>query len=131
MAGVFISPEFQPVKGSLGTTFGGAHLASVAGSTVVDVMMEENLIANAEKTGDFLLKELSLLPQIRELRGKGLMIAIEMPEPVSEMRRKLLFEHKIFTGASSTNIIRLLPPLCVTESEAKYFVEAFKVASAQ
>jgi acetylornithine aminotransferase len=131
MAGVFISPEFQPVKGFLGTTFGGAHLASVAGSAVVDVMMEENLIANAEKIGDFLLKELSLLPQIRELRGKGLMIAIEMPEPVFEMRRELLFEHKIFTGASSTNIIRLLPPLCITENDAQYFIDAFKVASAK
>ncbi|MDR2383566.1 MAG: aminotransferase class III-fold pyridoxal phosphate-dependent enzyme [Prevotellaceae bacterium] len=131
MAGVFISPEFKPVKGSLGTTFGGAHLASVAGSAVVDVMRKENLMANAKKTGDFLLKELSSLPQIKELRGKGLMIAIEMPESVSEMRRKLLFEHKIFTGVSSTNIIRLLPPLCITENEARYFVEAFKTVSAQ
>jgi acetylornithine aminotransferase len=126
MAGVFISPEFQPVKGSLGTTFGGAHLASVAGVTVADVMMEENLIANAKKVGDLLLKELSLLPQIKEVRGKGLMIAIEMPESVAEMRRKLLFDYKIFTGASSTNIIRLLPPLCITETDAQYFIEAFK-----
>ncbi|MDR2026433.1 MAG: aspartate aminotransferase family protein, partial [Prevotellaceae bacterium] len=126
MAGVFISPEFQPVKGSLGTTFGGAYLACVAGITVADVMMEENLIANAEKIGNFLMKELSLFPQIQELRGKGLMIAVEMPEPVLEMRRKLLFEHRIFTGASSTNIIRLLPPLCITENEAQYFIEAFK-----
>jgi acetylornithine aminotransferase len=126
MAGVFISPEFQPVKGNLGTTFGGAYLASAAGIAVVDVMMEENLVANAGKTGDFLLKELSALPQIKEVRGKGLMIAIEMSEPVSEMRRKLLFDHKIFTGASSTNIIRLLPPLCITENEAQYFIEAFK-----
>ncbi|MDR0726270.1 MAG: aminotransferase class III-fold pyridoxal phosphate-dependent enzyme [Prevotellaceae bacterium] len=126
MAGVFISPEFKPVKGSLGTTFGGAHLASVAGCAVVDVMTNENLIANAEKIGGFLLKELSLIPQIKELRGKGLMIAIEMPEPVLEMRRKLLFDYKIFTGASSTNIIRLLPPLCITENDAQYFIEALK-----
>jgi acetylornithine aminotransferase len=126
MAGVFISPEFQPVKGSLGTTFGGAYLGCAAGTTVVDVMMEENLIANAKKIGDFLMKELSSFSQIKELRGKGLMIAIEMPESVADMRRKLLFEHRIFTGASSTNIIRLLPPLCITESEANYFIEAFK-----
>jgi acetylornithine aminotransferase len=126
MAGVFISPEFQPVKGSLGTTFGGAYLASVAGTTVVDVMMEEDLIANAEQVGGFLMKELSSFPQIKELRGKGLMIGIEMQESVSEMRRKLLFDYKIFTGASSTNIIRLLPPLCITEKEAQYFIESFK-----
>jgi acetylornithine aminotransferase len=126
MAGVLISSEFEPVKGSFGTTFGGAHLASVAGITVADVMVEENLIANAKKTGDFLMKELSVFPQIKELRGKGLMIGIEMPESVSEMRRKLLFDYKIFTGASYTNIIRLLPPLCITENEAQYFIDAFK-----
>jgi acetylornithine aminotransferase len=128
MAGVFISPEFQPVKGSLGTTFGGAYLASVAGAAVVDVMTEENLIANAAKTGDFLLKELSLFPQIKDLRGKGLMIGIEMPESVAEIRRQLLFEYKIFTGSSSANIIRLLPPLCITESDVQHFIESFKKA---
>jgi acetylornithine aminotransferase len=126
MAGVFISPEFQPVKGSLGTTFGGAYLASAAGIAVIDVMMEENLMENAEKIGDFLMNELSAFSQIKELRGKGLMIAIEMPEPVFEMRRKLLFDYKIFTGASSTNIIRLLPPLCINIHEAQYFIESFK-----
>jgi acetylornithine aminotransferase len=127
MAGVFISPDFRPVKGSLGTTFGGAYLASAAGIAVVDVMIEENLIANAGKTGDFLMKELSLFPQIKELRGKGLMIGIEMAESVSEMRRRLLFDYKIFTGLSSTNIIRLLPPLCLTEKEAQHFIDAFKI----
>jgi acetylornithine aminotransferase len=126
MAGVFISPKFKPVKGSLGTTFGGAYLACAAGIAVADVMTEENLTANAEKIGDFLMKELSAIPQIKELRGKGLMIAIEMSEPVAEMRRKLLFEHRIFTGASATNIIRLLPPLCITENEAQYFIDALK-----
>jgi acetylornithine aminotransferase len=126
MAGVFISPEFKPVTGSLGTTFGGAYLASAAGIAVADVMTEENLMANAEKIGRFFMKELALFPQIKELRGKGLMIAIEMPESVFEMRRKLLFEHRIFTGASSTNIIRLLPPLCIIETEVRYFIEAFR-----
>ncbi|MDR0385286.1 MAG: aminotransferase class III-fold pyridoxal phosphate-dependent enzyme [Prevotellaceae bacterium] len=126
MAGVFISPEFKPVKGVLGTTFGGAYLASAAGIAVADIMTRENLMANAEKVGAFMMRELSLFPQIKELRGRGLMIAIEMPEPVFEMRSKLLYEHKIFTGASSTNIIRLLPPLCISENEAGYFIEAFK-----
>ncbi|MDR1130392.1 MAG: aminotransferase class III-fold pyridoxal phosphate-dependent enzyme [Prevotellaceae bacterium] len=126
VAGTLISPEFEPVKGTLGTTFGGAHLACAAGIAVADVMVEENLVANAEKVGDFLMKGLSAFPQIKELRGKGLMIAIEMPEPVSEIRRKLLFDHKIFTGASSTNIIRLLPPLCISENEAQYFIDVFK-----
>jgi acetylornithine aminotransferase len=126
MAGVFISPEFEPVKGSLGTTFGGAYLASAAGITVADVMVEENLVANAKKLGDLLMKELSAFPQIKELRGRGLMIGIEMSESVSEIRRKLLFDYKIFTGASYTNIIRLLPPLCITENEVQYFIDAFK-----
>jgi acetylornithine aminotransferase len=126
MAGVFISPDFEPVKGSLGTTFGGAYLACAAGIAVVDVMNEEKLMANATKTGNSLMNELSAFPQISEVRGKGLMIAIEMPESVSEIRRKLLFEHKIFTGVSNTNIIRLLPPLCITESEIQYFIDAFK-----
>jgi acetylornithine aminotransferase len=126
MAGVLISPEFRPVKGSLGTTFGGAYLAPAAGTAVVDVMIEEKLIENAAKIGDFLMKKLSLLPQIKDLRGKGLAIGIEMPIAVSDMRRRLLFDYKIFTGVSSTNIIRLLPPLCITEKDAQYFIEAFK-----
>jgi acetylornithine aminotransferase len=126
MAGVFISPDFEPVKGSLGTTFGGAYLACAAGVAVVDVMTEEKLMDNAAKAGNSLMKELSAFPQISEVRGKGLMIAIEMPESVSEIRRKLLFDHKIFTGVSSTNIIRLLPPLCITENEIQYFIDAFK-----
>ncbi|MDR1896918.1 MAG: aminotransferase class III-fold pyridoxal phosphate-dependent enzyme [Prevotellaceae bacterium] len=125
VGGVLISPDFEPVKGSLGTTFGGAHLACAAGIAVADVMTEENLMSKAAETGEFLMKALSSFPQIRELRGKGLMIAIEMPESVSEIRRKLLFNYKIFTGVSHTNIIRLLPPLCLTKEEAEYFINSF------
>ena len=129
MASVLISPEFEAVKGSLGTTFGGAYLACAAGTAVVDVMIQENLIANASKTGKFLIHELERLASgsdlITEIRGKGLMIAIEMNIPCADIRRKLLFEHQIFTGSSSTNIIRLLPPLCLTEKEATKFVTAF------
>lgn len=126
MAGVLISPQFEPVKGSLGTTFGGNYLACAAGNAVADVMKEENLTANAGKIGDFLMRELSAIPQIKDLRGKGLMIGIEMAEPVGELRKKLLFDYKIFTGAASTNIIRLLPPLCLTQKDAEYFLESFK-----
>ncbi|MDR2423488.1 MAG: aminotransferase class III-fold pyridoxal phosphate-dependent enzyme [Prevotellaceae bacterium] len=129
MASVLISPEFEPVKGSLGTTFGGAYLACAAGTAVVDVMVQENLIANASKTGRFIITELERIAAgnnlIKEIRGKGLMIGVEMNIPVADIRRKLLFEHKIFTGSSSTNIIRLLPPLCLTEQEAAHFVAVF------
>ncbi|MDR0558798.1 MAG: aminotransferase class III-fold pyridoxal phosphate-dependent enzyme [Prevotellaceae bacterium] len=130
MAGVLISPEFEPVKGSLGTTFGGAYLACAAGSAVVDIMTNENLMENAAQTGDFICSELSRINlatgKIKELRGKGLMIGIEMNEPVAEIRRKLLFDCKIFTGVSSTNIIRLLPPLCLTRKDAATFIGAFE-----
>jgi acetylornithine aminotransferase len=126
MAGVLISPKFVPVYGQLGTTFGGNHLACSAAIAVLDVMEKEQLVQNAAEVGAYLLQELKKFPQIKEVRGVGLMIGMEFAEPIKELRRKLLFEQKVFTGVSGTNVIRLLPPLCLTKAEAADFLERFK-----
>jgi acetylornithine aminotransferase len=89
-------------------------------------MKRENLIEKAAEKGLLLEEELKLLSGIKEVRGRGLMIGIEMENPVSELRKKLLFEHHIFTGSAAANIIRLLPPLCVTDEEIDQFLTAFK-----
>lgn len=122
MAGVLISPKFTPVYGQLGTTFGGNHLACAAAIAVLDVMKAENLVENAAKVGTHLLEELKGFKGIKEVRGRGLMIGMEFEEPIKELRQKLLFEEKIFTGVSGTNVIRLLPPLCLSMSEADEFL---------
>ena len=122
MAGVLISPKFTPVYGQLGTTFGGNHLACAAAIAVLDVMKAENLIENAAKVGTHLLEELKGFKGIKEVRGRGLMIGMEFEEPIKELRQKLLFEEKVFTGVSGTNVIRLLPPLCLSMNEADEFL---------
>ena len=122
MAGVLISPKFTPVYGQLGTTFGGNHLACAAAIAVLDVMKAENLIENAAKVGTHLLEELKGFKGIKEVRGRGLMIGMEFEEPIKELRQKLLFEEKVFTGVSGTNVIRLLPPLCLSINEADEFL---------
>ncbi len=126
MAGVLISPMFIPVYGMLGTTFGGNHLACSAALAVLDVMQEEHLIENAAKVGAHLMNELKQFPQIKELRGEGLMIGMEFAEPIKEIRSRLLFEQKVFTGVSGTHVIRLLPPLCLTMAEADEFILRLK-----
>ncbi|MBM6960097.1 aminotransferase class III-fold pyridoxal phosphate-dependent enzyme [Bacteroides caecigallinarum] len=123
MAAVLISPKFTPVYGQLGTTFGGNHLGCAAAIAVLDVMKEENLIENAAKVGAHLMEELKSFKGIKELRGLGLMIGLEFEEPIKEIRSKLLFEQKVFTGVSGTNVIRLLPPLCLSMAEADEFLE--------
>ncbi|MCF2593769.1 aminotransferase class III-fold pyridoxal phosphate-dependent enzyme [Bacteroides caecigallinarum] len=123
MAAVLISPKFTPVYGQLGTTFGGNHLGCAAAIAVLDVMKEENLIENAAKVGAHLMEELKSFKGIKELRGLGLMIGMEFEEPIKEIRSKLLFEQKVFTGVSGTNVIRLLPPLCLSMAEADDFLE--------
>jgi acetylornithine aminotransferase len=121
-AGVLISPKFTPVYGQLGTTFGGNHLACAAAIAVLDVMKAENLVENAAKVGTHLLEELKGFKGIKEVRGRGLMIGMEFEEPIKELRQKLLFEEKVFTGVSGTNVIRLLPPLCLSMNEADEFL---------
>lgn len=126
MGAVLISPIFKPVYGMLGTTFGGNHLACAAAIAVLDIMHNEALVANAEKVGSYLLEELHKFPGIKEIRGRGLMIGIEFEEPIKEIRSKLLFEQKVFTGVAGTNTIRLLPPLCLSMEEAAEFISRFR-----
>ena len=122
MGGVLISPKFTPVYGQLGTTFGGNHLACAAAIAVLDVMKEENLVENAALVGTHLIEELKKVPQLKDVRGRGLMIGMEFSEPIKEIRQQLLFEQKVFTGVSGTNVIRLLPPLCLSMAEADEFL---------
>jgi acetylornithine/N-succinyldiaminopimelate aminotransferase len=124
MGGLMISPMFTPVYGMLGTTFGGNHLACAAGIAVLDIMEKEKLVENALNVGNFLISELKKNPKIKEVRGRGLMIGLEFENSIKEIRHKLLFEKHIFTGVSGTNVIRLLPPLCLSMEEAKTFLLA-------
>ena len=125
MSAVLISPKFEAVYGRLGTTFGGNHLACTAALAVLDVMEKEKLVENAAETGEYLLKTLKSneLPHVIDVRGRGLMIGIELDQPYKEIRQKLLFEEHCFTGCSGTNVLRLLPPLCLSKEEAALFVE--------
>ncbi len=126
MAAVLIDEKIKPVKNRLGTTFGGNHLACAAGIAVAEVMEQEELIKNAKQVGDFLKDELETLPGVQEVRGRGLMLGVEMQYPTAELRDKLLFEHRIFTGSSGKHTIRLLPPLCISMKETELFLDAFK-----
>ena len=128
IGGVLISPLFKPVHGMLGTTFGGNHLACSAAIAVLDVMKGEKLVENAATVGSYLIKKLTEFPQIKEIRGMGLMIGIEMNEPVKQLRNNLLFEQKVFTGASGTHVIRLLPPLNISKQDADLFLSRFSNA---
>lgn len=129
MGAVLISPDFKPEYGQLGTTFGGNHLACTAALAVLDVMEQEQLVENARQVGDYLMERLKQLqqqcPHIVEVRGRGLMIGIELDMPHKDLRSRLLFEEHVFTGCASTNILRLLPPLCFTREMADQFVEKF------
>jgi len=101
-------------------------LACTAAIAVLDIMKVEKLMENTEKVGNYLIEELNKIPQIKEVRGTGLIIGIEFEQPVKEIRSKLLFDKKIFTGVSGLNTIRLLPPLCLSLSDAKSFVDSLK-----
>lgn len=126
LGGLLISPMFKPIYGMLGTTFGGNHLACAAAIAVLDIIEDEKLIENAANVGNYLMKELAKLPGIKEIRGRGLMIGMEFEKSIKEVRSKLLFEEKVFTGVAGTNTIRLLPPLCLTMDEANEFLIRFK-----
>jgi len=125
IGGIIIAPHIKPAYGMLGTTFGGNHLACAAALAVLETMENENLIANAEKVGNYLISELKKFPQVTEVRGKGLMIGIELPESLNHVRKELLFKHKIFTGEAKPNVIRLLPSLALTMEHANEFLTAF------
>ena len=129
MGGVLISPKFTPVYGQLGTTFGGNHLGCAGALAVLDIMEEEHLVENAAKVGSYLITELKKLIgsyHVTDVRGEGLMIGIELDIPYKEPRTRLIKEEHCFTGCSGTNVIRLLPPLCLSMDEAQQFMEKFK-----
>ena len=124
--GILISPEFQPRKGMLGTTFGGNYLACAGALAVLDIIEEEGLMANALAVGDYIREALPESPRIREVRGKGLMLGIEFNENVAPLRQALLYDKHIFTGVAGTEMIRILAPLCLTKAEADRFLNAFR-----
>ena len=128
MGGVLISPNFKPVYGQLGTTFGGNHLACAAALAVLDVFEEEHLVENARVVGDYLINEIKQLnnDRIKDVRGRGLMIGIDLDVPHQEVRKPLIYEQHCFTGCAGTNILRLLPPLCLTKAEADDFITRLK-----
>jgi len=126
VAGISIAPKIQPKHFMLGTTFGGNHLACAAALAVLEVIEQDDLIENAKTIGDYLMNELKQLPQIIEVRGSGLMIGIELPESLKEVKKNLLFKHKIFTGEAKPNVIRLLPALNIGKVEADIFLNALQ-----
>ena len=131
MGGVLISPKFTPIYGQLGTTFGGNHLACAAAIAVLEIFEQENLVENARKVGEYLMAELKQIPGIKEVRGRGLMIGMEFDYPVKELRTRLIKEEKVFTGATGTHMIRLLPPLVLTMEQAQDFIGRLKNALAK
>ena len=128
MGGVLISPEFKPVYGQLGTTFGGNHLACAAALAVLDVFEEENLVENARVVGEYLIERIKELKneKIKDVRGRGLMIGIDLDCPHADVRKPLIYQEHCFTGCAGTNILRLLPPLCLTKEDADDFIKKLK-----
>ncbi len=126
MGAVLIAPEFIPQYGQLGTTFGGNHLACAAAIATAEVMESEHLTDNALSTGNYLITKLeeANLPHVVDIRGRGLMIGIELDIPYKDVRQRLLIDEHIFTGCAGTNVLRLLPPLCLTTAEADRFVNS-------
>jgi len=133
MAGVLISPEYQPVYGQLGTTFGGNHLACAAALAVLDVFEEENLVENAREVGSYLMEGIRTAccnsvatdgtGHIQDIRGRGLMIGIDLDIPHKDVRQPLIYQEHCFTGCAGQNILRLLPPLCLTKQDADQFID--------
>ena len=130
MGAVLISPEFQPVYGQLGTTFGGNHLACAAALAVIDVIEREKLVENAHEVGEYLISQLKQMQaegnHIVDVRGRGLMIGIELDVPHKAVREPLIYEEHVFTGCSGTNMLRLLPPLCLSRQQADEFLGKLK-----
>ena len=126
VAGISIAPKFKPWHGELGTTFGGNHLACAAALAVLEVMEKDNLMQNAEEVGNYLIAELKKFEQVKEVRGRGLMIGIELPEELANVKKELLFTHHIFTGEAKPNVIRLLPSLALKRRDAEQFIDSIK-----
>lgn len=125
IGGIIISPKFEAWHGMLGTTFGGNHLACAAAIAVVEVMKDERLVENALEQGAYLIDELKKFDRVKEVRGKGLIIGIELPEELNQVRKDLLIKDRIFTGEAKPNVIRLLPSLAISKESIDHFLESF------
>jgi acetylornithine/N-succinyldiaminopimelate aminotransferase len=126
VAGIISAPHLQAKHGMLGTTFGGNHLACAAALAVLEVIEQEHLIANAAETGNYIMSELRKIPQLKRVRGKGLMIGFDLPDDLKDLRKNLLFGQHIFTGEAKPNTIRLLPSLALRKRDADAFLEAIQ-----
>jgi len=126
VAGVIIAPHIKPKHFQLGTTFGGNHLACAAALAVLEIIEEEKLMGNAVMVGKYLKDELETIPELKRVRGRGLMIGFDVPEELKDLRKNLLWNQKIFTGESKPNVIRLLPSLALKKRDAEDFIEALK-----
>lgn len=124
VGGIIIAPHIQPSYGMLGTTFGGNHLACAAAVAVLEVIAQDKLIDNALQLGQYIMDQVRTFPKVKEVRGRGLMIGIELPEALSHVRKELLFTHKIFTGEAKPNVIRLLPSLALKQPDVDIFLQA-------
>ena len=126
IGGILIAPHIQPKHGMLGTTFGGNHLACAAALAVLEVIDDENLLVKAEENGEYLVRELGLIEEIKNIRGKGLMIGFDVPEELKDLRKNLLSKHHVFTGEAKPNVIRLLPALNISKGEIDKFLSVLK-----
>jgi acetylornithine aminotransferase len=124
VAGILIAPHIQPKHFMLGTTFGGNHLACAAALAVLEVMEQENLIEMAKQRGMYLMNKLKAIDGLQNVRGRGLMIGFDVPEHLKDLKKQLLFSHKVFTGEAKPNVIRLLPSLALSRKQADEFLEA-------
>jgi len=126
VAGIIIAPHIKPKHFQLGTTFGGNHLACAAALAVLEVIEEEKLMGNAVMVGKYLKDELENIPELRRVRGRGLMIGFDVPDELKDLRRNLLWNQKTFTGEAKPNVIRLLPSLALKKRDAEDFIEGLK-----
>lgn len=126
VAGIMIAPHIQSKHFMLGTTFGGNHLACAASLAVLEVIEQENLISNAAEVGEYLMRELGKIAEVKNVRGRGLMIGFDLPQALKDLKKNLLWKHKIFTGEAKPNVIRLLPSLALRKKDADEFLEAVK-----
>jgi acetylornithine aminotransferase len=128
IGGILIAPHIAPKYGMLGTTFGGNHLACAAALAVVEVMEQENLLASAASNGSYLMEALSKIPQLQNVRGRGLMIGFDVADEIKDLKKVLLQEFKVFTGEAKPNVIRLLPSLAITKQEIDIFLDRLQKA---
>jgi len=124
VAGIIIAPHIKPKHFQLGTTFGGNHLACAAALAVLEIIEEEKLMGNAVMVGKYLRDELEKIPQLKNVRGRGLMIGFDVPEEIKDLKKNLLWNQKTFTGESKPNVIRLLPSLALKKRDAEDFIES-------